>query len=313
MRARLCPTNVSWSKLQDFCEVGTTPPLFNREKVSPMKVRHPRDNHVGHVGRRDFSSTRHTRSEKKPKAFYNYGVHGVLRREGILIACISAFLNKSFRPAREKMGNVCCGNKEEGHKSSALTVAEEHDDYGERGATASKQQPQFSQSLSLSQHHQQQQQQTSLPPPDEITTTDPVELARLEAAREEEARLQHILQTAGRAMVNVRSTRGSTAYYDQGFAAALGQHLEQTTQFPDQIPTRLPLSHKLQASSSVSARLAKPQWKDVMLGDKEGLAGCAGENPNTYLDQKAEAFLDQVRPKKENLFAGARPMVENLL
>ena len=215
------------------------------------------------------------------------------------------------------MGNICCGNKEESQKSSALTVTEDHDD--ERGAASSsylkqqqqqQQQQQYSQSQSSSLH--QQQNQTSLSPPNEITTTDPVELARLEAAREEEARLQLILQTAGRGMVNVRSTRGSTAYYDQGFAAALGQHLEQTTTFPDQIPTPLPTSHKLQ-SSSLSARLSKPQWKDIMLGDKDGLAGCAGENPNTYLDQKAEAFLDQVRPKKENLFAGAKPMVENLL
>jgi hypothetical protein len=63
----------------------------------------------------------------------------------------------------------------------------------------------------------------------------------------------------------------------------------------------------------VYARLSKPPWQDVYLGDKDGLAGCAGENPLVHFDQKAEAFLDRARPKKELLFSGASPIVENLL
>ena len=58
--------------------------------------------------------------------------------------------------------------------------------------------------------------------------------------RDEQNRLDAIVQMAGRGMVSVRSTRGSTGYYDQGFAAALGQHLERTTTFVDQLPIRLP-------------------------------------------------------------------------
>lgn len=194
---------------------------------------------------------------------------------------------------------------------------------------------------------------------------------RLKKMREEQARLELIVQNAGRGMVAVRSTRGSTGYYDQGFAAALAQHLEQTTKFPDHLPVRLPpppdkstsLSSKADenknttntsstaspslssiknsnnttnndggaessnaASSSnatalssaspnsVYSRLSQPQWEGIALGNKgSGLAGCAGENPNTYMDHVAVSYLDSVVPKKERLFAGVGPMVENLL
>ena len=110
-------------------------------------------------------------------------------------------------------------------------------------------------------------------------------------------------------MVSVRSTRGSTPYYDQGFAAALHQHLEQTTKFP-------PVSNQLPPASqtSVYSRLSKPMWQDILLGTQDnGLAGLAGENPYTYIDHGAEAFLDKVQVKKERLFSGTNPMVESLL
>lgn len=139
--------------------------------------------------------------------------------------------------------------------------------------------------------------------------------AQRKAMREEQSRLDLIVQMAGRGMVSVRSTRGSTGYYDQGFAAALGQHLEQTTKFPDQLPIRLPSSNNANSSSSVLQRLSQPQWENIALGKKgTGVAGCDGENPNTYMDHVAVSFLDSVVPKKERIFqGGVGPMVENLL
>ena len=146
--------------------------------------------------------------------------------------------------------------------------------------------------------------------------------AQLKAQREEQNRLELIVQMAGRGMVSVRSTRGSTGYYDQGFAAALGQHLEQTTKFPDTLPVRLPplVGNKKKKSNNnnndtVFARLSQPQWENIALGKKgTGLAGCGGENPNTYMDHVAVSFLDSVVPKKERIFhGGVGPMVENLL
>ena len=203
---------------------------------------------------------------------------------------------------------------------------------------------------------------------------------RLKAEREEQARLDLIVSTAGRGMVSVRSTRGSTMYYDQGFAAALALHLEQTTQFPNELAIRLPpppsSSSNLTAKSSsaigpsdgdgeagaaastagtslstaagegatgpssgamgnggaeggegdanstatsatsngVYARLSQPLWQGIKLGTKgTGVAGCAGENPVTYMDQVAESLLEDIVPSKQKMFLGAQPIIENLL
>lgn len=196
------------------------------------------------------------------------------------------------------MGNIFCGEKEESTKATALDSRE---------VTSAPQEVSNS-ALHSSLHPtngssvQEQQQQNEI-------SNDPVELAKQQALREEEARLQLVLQQAGRAMVSVRSTRGSTPYYDQGFAAALHQHLEQTTKFLP-VPKELPPA----SSTSVYSRLSKPMWQDILLGKQDsGLAGLAGENPHTYMDHEAEAFLDKVQAKKERLFAGTNPMVENLL
>lgn len=188
------------------------------------------------------------------------------------------------------MGNIFCGDKAEANKDTPFQSA--GSEAAENARRVEDEQPHTSSTI-VPQH--------SLP--DHVDDTP--------ETQEEEARLQLILQAAGRSMVAVRSTRGSTPYYDQGFAGALYQHLEQTTQFPDRLPTSLPPAT---GNSSVYARLSKPQWQDIVLGKQQvGLAGCAGENPLTYMDHEALAFLDQVRPKKERLFNGTAPMVENLL
>lgn len=196
------------------------------------------------------------------------------------------------------MGNIFCGEKEESTKASVLDSKEANSVPNEIPSSALHSSLLPANGTVL----QQQQQQNEL-------LNDPVEVAKLQASREEEARLQLVLQQAGRAMVSVRSTRGSTPYYDQGFAAALHQHLEQTTKFP-------PVSKELPpaSQSSVYLRLSKPMWQDILLGKQDnGLAGLAGENPHTYMDHEAEAFLDKVQVKKERLFAGTNPMVESLL
>jgi len=225
------------------------------------------------------------------------------------------------------MGNICCGNKLESRKPSALeeaTVghADASDDQFSAGAggsgtadlAAGAAHPNGASSAVIGDPnslHNQNQQEQQHPEQDEGVS---------KALREEQARLELIVQATGRRMVAVRSTRGSTGYYDQGFAAALAQHLEQTTEFPERVPVRAPPPPPQGAagggssSSSLYSRLAAPQWEGVGLGvEGSGLAGCAGKNPAAYFDDVAESFLDQTIPKKERLFAGAAPFLENLL
>mmetsp|Transcript_18472 Transcript_18472/g.26068 ORF Transcript_18472/g.26068 Transcript_18472/m.26068 type:complete len:216 (-) Transcript_18472:345-992(-) len=143
---------------------------------------------------------------------------------------------------------------------------------------------------------------------------------RLKALREEQARLELIVSTAGRDMVAVRSARGSTGYYDQGFAAALAQHLEETasnkTTYVERLP---PPSTSTQStggggqSSSLSVVdvLIQQEWEGIALGRQKG--GGIGENPHTYMDHVAESLLASFVPTKEKLFGSVGPMVENLL
>jgi hypothetical protein len=212
------------------------------------------------------------------------------------------------------MGNVCCGSKEESKKGSVLSD-------NDTVVSASQSNTPFSDGTNNSNSlDAANMAMASAPTPIVLTLAEQKKVDdRLMAMRREQARLDLIVQATGRGMVAVRSTRGSNAYYDQGFAAALASHLEQTTRFIDHIPTKLPsLSSSAAAttnsSSSVYAILSQPPWQQIQLGNKgAGLAGCEGENPSTYLDHVAESFLDMVEPKKEHLFRQANPMVENLL
>mmetsp|Transcript_125328 Transcript_125328/g.187196 ORF Transcript_125328/g.187196 Transcript_125328/m.187196 type:complete len:194 (+) Transcript_125328:91-672(+) len=193
------------------------------------------------------------------------------------------------------MGQVCSGTKEESRKGGAFE-ASDGDDHG-----VSSNDPQFLDD------HPPQQPTSQLDDRGQPSSMEDAE--RIKALRDEQARLEMIVSTAGRGMVSVRSTRGSTGYYDQGFAAALAQHLEQTTQFPNKLEVRLPPP----SSASAYDRLNQPQWDGIALGTGGGLAGCGGENPMGYMDNVAESLLDSVVPAKQQLFAGVSPMVENLL
>lgn len=193
------------------------------------------------------------------------------------------------------MGQVCSGEKAESQKAGAF----EDVPMSEEGLASA----QYLEDASPSQQLQSQGIG------DQLSSKE--ESERLKLLREEQARLDLIVSAAGRGMVAVRSTRGSTGYYDQGFAAALAQHLEETTQFPDRLPVRLPPADS--SSSSVYERLSRPQWDRIALGNGGGLAGCAGENPIRFMDNLAESLLDTVVPAKQQLFVGVGPMVENLL
>lgn len=193
-----------------------------------------------------------------------------------------------------------------------------------------------------------------------ITSAEQQKASAADERLKAEQRQQHehgerIVQVAGRNMVPVRSPRsdavgcrGGTAvgagaayllmphYQDQGFAAALAQHLEQTTKFADPLRERLPLPPPPRAKpknssnnndndnnnnnngdgndgggggggGAVYACLARPEWEGIALGNKDG------ENPAAYVDHIAEQCLDAALPKKERLFANAPPIVENLL
>ena len=196
------------------------------------------------------------------------------------------------------MGQVCSGEKQESRKVTAF------EDVPEDSGVFPTNEAQYSDEQASS---QQQQQQPVLDDGGQPSSAEDAE--RLKALREEQARLDLVVSAAGRGMVAVRSTRGSTGYYDQGFAAALAEHLERTTQFPSELEVRLPPP----SSTSVYSRLNQPQWEGVALGSGGGLAGCAGENPNRYMDNVAESLLDSVIPAKQQLFAGVNPIVENLL
>lgn len=192
------------------------------------------------------------------------------------------------------MGQVCSGEKSESQKGGAF----EDVAISEDGLTSGL----YVEDSSSSQQPPSQR--------NDVLVSSQEEADRLKLVREEQARLDLIVSAAGRGMVAVRSTRGSTGYYDQGFAAALAQHLEETTKFPDKLPVRLP---PVDTSNSVYERLSQPQWDAILLGNGGGLAGCAGENPIRYMDNVAESLLDSVVPTKQQLLAGVRPMVENLL
>ena len=304
------------------------------------------------------------------------------------------------------MGQVCSGAKEESTKGGPLDLPSDHhssDQYsggdnnkdvtdllggdsnigdpmrgGGAGGIGSDGE------TNNNQNNQQQQQG--------VTPVTSAEAAKVAAVKAEEERRKRkelwIVNGAARGMVAVRSTRGSTGYYDQGFAGLLAQHLEQTTSFPNRLPLVLPpppsssqkqensggsssssndvtstggdsnttigsttTSTTTKKGTSVFDRLAQPPWDGLDLlvlqqqlendninidnhtssstqqntaatGSGAGGAtttsagGGVAVDPNKLMDTIAESLLDgpyTVLPAKQQLFAGVKPMVENLL
>ena len=247
------------------------------------------------------------------------------------------------RLQHSNMGQVCSGATEESSRPGPLDVPSSGDasaEDGQHGITATAKSGNDSTAQAESQQQQQQLQRSGDNPNDEPSAASAA-LADLERRKRREL---WIVNGAARGMVAVRSTRGSTGYYDQGFAGLLAQHLEQTTSFPNKLPLVLPPvaplkprsdetdgegSPSKKASAKKSTfydRLAQPRWDGMelvvpdsdpgsQLRGREASAAASGD-PHKLMDALAESLLDgpyTVLPAKQQLFAGVKPMVENLL
>lgn len=110
---------------------------------------------------------------------------------------------------------------------------------------------------------------------------------------EEQARLQQqllVVSAASRDMVSVRSMRGATYYHDQGFAAALSSHLQQTLPEPSSTPQLPPPPVR----QEVVALLSRPI-------------------PTLNADDGGRRWESMVRDRKEEVFAKCPQIVESLL
>ena len=181
------------------------------------------------------------------------------------------------------MGQVCSGATSEPRKATGFEVTSGENDIFADTPNETPLQPE---SVSPNQPNDLHDDQI-------MRRTNSEEGERIKKLREEQARLDMIVTTAGRGMVSVRSTRGSTGYYDQGFAAALAQHLEQTTTFPETLPIELPSPS---TTDSLYNRLTQESTVN-----------------NPPIDSVAESLLDTIIPGKQHLFARAHPIVENLM
>jgi len=227
------------------------------------------------------------------------------------------------------MGQVCSGAKEEESKGGPLGVPSQAEDYAEESRPSSE-----------------PREENSGDGPTDTTDASNIEAPTTEASaaladlEKRKRRELWIVNGAARGMVAVRSTRGSTGYYDQGFAGLLAQHLEQTTSFPSTLPLVLPAratpKETTKSAASPSSKgssskespfydmLASPDWEGMelvvddaasKLRGREASAAASGD-PHKLMDALAESLLDgpyTVLPAKQQLFAGVRPMVENLL
>jgi hypothetical protein len=227
------------------------------------------------------------------------------------------------------MGQVCSGAKDEESKGGILDVPSQAEDYTEDARPSSEPREENSGDGPTD--------TTDASVNEAPTTEASAALADLEKRKRREL---WIVNGAARGMVAVRSTRGSTGYYDQGFAGLLAQHLEQTTSFPSTLPLVLPAratpKETTKSAASPSSKgfsskespfyemLARPDWEGMelvvddaasKLRGREASAAASGD-PHKLMDALAESLLDgpyTVLPAKQQLFAGVRPMVENLL
>jgi hypothetical protein len=260
------------------------------------------------------------------------------------------------------MGNVCCGSGKESAKAGAFTAARgggggdltsEIDGNkwdaasagdssggalsgggGGAGATpgssalAATANNNGSDPFSMMEQQQQQHQQSQADENNAANSSSAAAAANSANAaaalllRQEQARLEIIVQAAGRGMVAVRSTRGSNAYYDQGFAAALGQHLEQTTTFPQHVVSRQlpPFESSSSINSSSSSNMTttssggtgsgNANTASSSLGDGAAASNKTMSNSSVYarLNQPAWEFI-QLGTKRHGLAgcAGENP------
>lgn len=170
-----------------------------------------------------------------------------------------------------------------------------------------------------------------------------VELARREAIVTEASQSmvpvgsQRSVAMGGHRMMNHHSHHrggGNNTYYDPAYAAAAAQDIlrsaavtgglvfcdDQATQAAWNVSVigSMPMPSTqdrgaLAKSKDIIEMLGRGRWDGVRLGSRgSGLAGCGGEDPEYYLDDLAEAFLETMVPTKTLLFGGCASIVENL-
>lgn len=183
------------------------------------------------------------------------------------------------------MGNVCCGTKEEERpKTSSATFVPVGTSGGVERSSSTHDVTDWS------------VPSTNAPPP---TLEDP--LVRPRSA----ALAQSIVQATGRSMVSIHTRRTDRHYYsDQGFAAALAQHLQERMPPADKVTGTLPPA----AATHMSKELLSC---NEPLNNNNKRRNWSSSS--SYLDQVSEAILERAVPKPERLFAKAPPMMENLL
>uniref|UniRef100_A0A6S8Z7J7 Uncharacterized protein n=1 Tax=Ditylum brightwellii TaxID=49249 RepID=A0A6S8Z7J7_9STRA len=153
------------------------------------------------------------------------------------------------------------------------------------------------------------------------------ELERQRALREEQARLDSIVSTAGRDMVPVaRGTAVPMGYYDPSYAHASAQALVERgmihlcDQYGDQkevaVAGWVPRSALPPGDpTSVVEVLSRGRWHGIhldKLGDTVGVTSASADHPEYAMDELCETFLAEVVPTKDKLFQGCLPIVENL-
>ena len=129
-----------------------------------------------------------------------------------------------------------------------------------------------------------------------------------------------------------RGGGGINTYYDPAYAAAAAQDILNSAarsgglMFADDAATRaawsvsvmgvMPMPARggsLSTAKDVMDTLGRGRWDGIKLGSRgSGVAGCGGEDPEYYLDDLAEAFLENMVPTKTTLFGGCPSIVENL-
>lgn len=175
-------------------------------------------------------------------------------------------------------------------------------------------------------------------------------LAQYRLEQAELARREAIVTAASQSMVSVGAQGsvsmgglmmnhhdrggGINTYYDPAYAAAAAQDIlrsaavtgglvfcdDRATQaaWDVSIVGRMPVPTAQDEGASSNAKeiienLGRGRWEGVRLGSRgSGLAGCGGEDPEYYLDDLAEAFLETMVPTRTSMFGGCPSIVENL-
>mmetsp|Transcript_24415 Transcript_24415/g.26939 ORF Transcript_24415/g.26939 Transcript_24415/m.26939 type:complete len:214 (+) Transcript_24415:236-877(+) len=128
----------------------------------------------------------------------------------------------------------------------------------------------------------------------------------------EEARLQLIVSSAGRDMVSIQSTRGATFYHDQGFAAALSQHLQQTLPSTSSHPN-LPCFVSPSLSSTITRSNGREGGNNSTNTNNDLLSVLSRPLPADNGGLWEMEVVNEAIITKEQLFANCPQIVENLL